>query len=132
MGLFSGKRPTDLGLAVGRLRAGDWKPNWVSSQVPATDAKHFIEPLRAPGSPEAAWKALQKVLIAMPRATVVTSNPGYLHVEFASAALGFVDDAEFAQDPAGGLIHVRSGARLGIRDFDVNRKRIEAIRAALR
>ena len=58
-------------------------------------------------------------------------TPGYLHVEFASKGLGFVDDAEFALDAAARVIHVKSAARLGIRDFSVNRDRVEAIRAAL-
>lgn len=131
MGLLSGSRPRDLGLAGGKLRGGTWKPNWVSSQVGSSDTKHFIDPLRFAGAPDAAWKALESALRAMPGATVVTGIPGYLHVEFASPLLGFVDDAEFALDTAEGVIHVRSGARLGLDDLGVNRKRVESIRAAL-
>jgi uncharacterized protein (DUF1499 family) len=67
----------------------------------------------------------------MPRATAVTRTPGYLHVEFSSRSLGFVDDTQFALDAAGGVIHVKSAARLGLRDFSVNRGRVEAIRAAI-
>jgi len=52
-------------------------------------------------------------------------------VEFASKGLGFVDDAEFALDGAARVIHAKSAARLGIRDFSVNRDRVEAIRARL-
>jgi uncharacterized protein (DUF1499 family) len=132
MGLFSGTRPANLGLAAGKLRAGDWKPNWVSSQLETGDAKHFIEPLRISGSRQHAWAALEKAVRAIPGAKVVTSEAGYMHVEFASKLMGFVDDAEFALDTPGALIHVRSGARLGLDDLGVNRKRIEAIRAALR
>jgi uncharacterized protein (DUF1499 family) len=129
MGLFSGKRPADLGLKDGKLRAGDWRPNWVCSQVPASDAKHHIEPLRFAGEAAPAWKALGEVIQAMPRATVVRRDSRYMHVEFSSSAMGFVDDAEFALDEAARLIHVRSGARLGVRDFDVNRERLESLRA---
>jgi uncharacterized protein (DUF1499 family) len=43
----------------------------------------------------------------------------------------FVDDVEFSLDPAGGVIHVRSAARMGIRDFGVNRARVESLRRAL-
>lgn len=131
MGLFTGSRPADLGVRDGKLRGGDWKPNWVSSQVPSSDAKHFIEPLRFQGAPAAAWANLDKAIRATPGAAIVKSDPGYLHVEFASKALGFVDDAEFALDPVSSVIHVRSGARLGVRDFDVNRKRVETLRAGL-
>ena len=134
MGLFhfSGTRPANLGVAAGKLSPGDRKPNWVSSQAPSSDRKHFIEPLRFSGTAESAWKALEKVVSPMPGATFVTKAPGYLHVEFASALMGFVDDVEFALDAGAGAIHVRSGARLGFSDLGVNRKRIEAIRAALR
>jgi uncharacterized protein (DUF1499 family) len=66
-----------------------------------------------------------------PGSTIVRRDPGYLHVEFASSVMGFVDDGEFQVDAGGRLIHVRSAARLGVRDFDVNRKRIERLRGAL-
>jgi len=131
VGLFSGSRPASLGFAGGRFAPGDWRPNWVSSTAARDDARHFVAPLAIAGDPAAAWAALEAALAAMPRATVVTRSPGYLHVEFASRGLGFVDDAEFALDGAAGVIHVKSAARLGIRDFSVNRDRVEAIRAAL-
>jgi uncharacterized protein (DUF1499 family) len=131
MGLFSGRPPADLGLAAGKLRGGDGRPNWVSSQVPASDAKHHVAPFDASGDPATAWKSLERAISLEPRAKVVTRLPGYLHVEFASAAMGFVDDAEFALDATAGVIHLRAGARLGIRDFGVNRERIERLRAAV-
>ena len=43
----------------------------------------------------------------------------------------FVDDVEFVVDASQGLIQVRSASRLGYKDFDVNRNRIETVRAAL-
>lgn len=42
--------------------------------------------------------------------------------------MGYVDDVEFRLDAEANLIHVRSAARLGRRDFGVNRARLEAIR----
>ncbi len=45
--------------------------------------------------------------------------------------MGYVDDVEFAFDPQAGVLHVRSASRLGRRDFDVNRERVEALRARL-
>ena len=131
MGLFAGKRPADLGWNNGSFRAADWRPNWVSSKADPKDEKHYIEALAAGADPKRAWAALATVVKAMPRATVVTDKDGYLHVEFASAGMGFVDDAEFALDEKAGVIQVLSGARMGVRDFDVNRKRVEAIRADL-
>ena len=130
MGLFSGKRPTDLGFRDGAFKAGDWKPNWVSSTAPKDDAKHYVAPFAFRGDRAKAWAALDAAISATPRAAFVRRDPGYIHAEFATKA-GFVDDAEFAMAADGSAIHVRSGARLGIRDFGVNRTRVEALRASI-
>jgi len=120
---FSGKRPGDLGVKDGKFTAAQtWKPNWVSSQVDAGD-KHYIAPL--PGS----IAQVAKVVKAMPRVVVVVEKPDYLYAEFSTPLMGYTDDVEFVAGGKG--VHVRSSSRLGIRDFDVNRKRVEAIRAAL-
>jgi uncharacterized protein (DUF1499 family) len=68
----------------------------------------------------------------MPRTTVISEKADYLYAEFKTAGMGFVDDVEFALDEKAGVIHVRSASRLGVRDFNVNRKRIEAIRGVLK
>jgi uncharacterized protein (DUF1499 family) len=129
MGLFAGSRPANLGFEDGRFRAdGSWKPNWVSSTAPASDVKHAVAPFAFTGDAAAAWARLEAAIGAMPRATVVTRSARYIHAEFASAAMGFVDDAEFALDAGAHVIHVRSGARLGVRDFGVNRTRVEDLR----
>jgi uncharacterized protein (DUF1499 family) len=131
LGLFSGTRPADLGFAQGRFAPGDWRPNWVASTVAREDAAHYVAPIATSGDAAQAWSRLEAIIVAMPRATVITRTPAYLHVEFASRRMGFVDDAQFALDAAAGVIHVKSAARLGVRDFSVNRNRVEAIRAAL-
>ncbi len=127
MGLFSGPRPTDLGFSGEKFKACSWKPNCVSSTAAPDDEKHYIAPLQATGD---AWKKLRTVLAALPRATILIEEAGYIRAEFKSATLGFVDDAEFARDAAG-AIQVRSASRLGVRDFGVNRERIEDIRKRL-
>jgi uncharacterized protein (DUF1499 family) len=43
--------------------------------------------------------------------------------------LKFTDDLEFWLDRPASVIQVRSSSRLGRKDFQVNRQRIEAIRA---
>ena len=131
MGLFSGSRPANLGFNAGKFAPPGWKPNCVSSTVEKNDEKHFIGPLRYAGTSADAWKKLVGIVKNSPRATVVTENANYLYAEFKSAGMGYVDDVEFALDEKAGVIHVRSGSRLGIRDLDVNRKRVEAIRAQL-
>lgn len=131
LGLFSGSRPDALGFSAGRFADNGSRPNWVSSTTPRADARHHIAPIAFTGEAVRAWGTLEAAITAMPRAAIVTRTPGYLHVQFASESLGFVDDAEFALDAAASVIHVKSAARLGIRDFSVNRGRVEAIRAAL-
>lgn len=130
MGLFSGSRPTNLGVRDGRLAPSKRSPNCVSSQADsAGDAAHFVEALRIAESAEAAWARLRKTLAEWPRATIVSEGPGYLHAEFRTPLMRFVDDVEFMQ--ADGVVHVRSASRLGRSDFGVNRARVEAIRARL-
>lgn len=130
MGLFAGSRPAALGFNAGKFSPPSWKPNCVSSTVEKSDS-HYIEPIVIRGSATDAWKKLASVIKATPRTTVVTENAGYLYAEFKSAGMGFVDDVEFALDEKAGVIHVRSASRLGVRDFNANRNRIEAIRGAM-
>lgn len=130
MGLFSGKRPDNLGVREGRLSPCKPTPNCVASQADKADAAHYIEPLKFSGSADEAWTALQHVLGGRPRVTMVTARPGYLYAEFTSKLMGFVDDVEFLLEGAGAM-QVRSASRLGKGDLGVNRARIEAIRALL-
>ena len=130
MGLFSGSRPDALGFSNGKFKPPSWKPNTVSSTVEKSDIKHFIEPLKFAGDAKSAWNKLSAIVKAQPRVAVVIEKPDYLYAEFKTANLGFIDDVEFALDEKASVIHVRSASRLGVRDFDVNRNRIESIRAA--
>ncbi len=129
MGLFRGKRPADLGVRNGNLKAPPSSPNAVSSQ--ATSGDHQIAPLAYKGSQEQAMKALKAIIESTPNTRIVETKPDYLYAEYASALIGFVDDVEFYFPPNGKIIHVRSASRLGYSDLGANRKRIEAIRARL-
>lgn len=122
--MLAAARP--VGLVDGRLRACPPSPNCVCSQE--ADADHSITPLRFQDAPNDAWQRLQRVLQTLPRTRVVSSADGYLHVEFTTALLRFVDDVEFLQDPSARVIHVRSASRVGYSDLGANRKRIEQIR----
>ena len=132
MGLFSGSRPRNIGLHDGRLAPAPRTPNGVSSQTdPATDAAHYIAPLDCHGDPERWWQRLVAALRGTERVAIVTQADHYLHAECSSKTLGFVDDLECLLDSKAGVIHVRSAARLGRRDFGVNRARVEALRERL-
>ena len=128
MGLFAGTRPDHLGIRDGHLAAVKSSPNNVSSQADArTDPSHYVAPLAFGTTPDRALQALKRSIAAMARAEIVTEHDGYLHAEFTTRLMRFVDDVEFQIDPSG-FIHVRSGSRLGQSDFGVNRARVEALR----
>lgn len=132
MRLFPGVRPADLGAKDGKLRAMPRSPNAVSSQAdPQRDAGHYIAPFACHGDPQRMWQRLTALVRELPGVEVVSANDRYLHAECSSQLLGFVDDLELLLDRASDLIHVRSAARLGRRDFGVNRARIESLRAKL-
>jgi uncharacterized protein (DUF1499 family) len=123
---FSGKKPTNLGVKDGKLAACPSSPNCVNSL--ADDRQHGISPLAFSGDAATAMKKLAGIIATMKGTQVVQSKPDYLYVEFSTPLMGFVDDVEFYCD--GKAIQVRSASRLGHSDLGVNRKRIEAIRAA--
>lgn len=129
MGKLRGQRPADLGVRDGMLKRPEpGALNSVSSQ--SQDNATSIAPIIFTGEPAAAFTRLQMVISGMPRATIVASQPGYLHVEFQTPLLKFVDDAEFLLDARTSRIEMRSASRLGQRDFGTNRARLERIRDA--
>ena len=120
------RRPTDLGLHDGRLRACPNKPNCVNSQ--SDDPAHVIEPILYEGSRDSARDRLLRVLADDRRATVIAEDPDYVHAEYQAAI--FIDDVEFYLPDDADRIHVRSASRVGHSDMGANRRRVEAIRAA--
>src|SRR5262245_19139850 len=121
--VFAWKRPDNLGVRDGRLAPCKRSPNCVSSQADASDREHYIAPIR--GGIDAA----RDVIASMPRTTIVEERQNYLYAEFRTRLLRYVDDVEFYFD--GQVLQVRSCSRLGRRDFGVNRKRLEALRALI-
>ena len=122
-----GTRPSSLGVRDGKLAACPESPNCVSSHL--TDETHRIDPLPYAGSAADALARLSAIVRSLPRTTIVTEKPDYLHAECTSRIFRFVDDVEFLADDRAKVIHVRSASRLGSSDLGVNRKRIELIRS---
>lgn len=129
--MFRWRRPGSLGVKDGRLARCRRTPNCVCSQEDPADARHYVAPIAFRGSAAQAMAAVRRAVEAMPRTTVIRSEPNYLYAEFRSKLVGFVDDVELVCDAQAGVIHVRSASRLGRRDFGVNRARVEALRAAI-
>jgi uncharacterized protein (DUF1499 family) len=123
--VFDWRSPKNLGAREGRLAPCKRTPNCVSSQADPGDREHYIAPLAFTGT----IAELRRAIESLPRVTVIREAPDYLYAEFRTPLLRYVDDVEFLK--AGGVVHVRSASRLGRRDFGVNRRRIEEIRALL-
>jgi len=124
---FSGTRPTNIGVTNGKLLACPNSPNCVSSQ--STDAEHKISPLTYTGDAAKALEDLKVTIASMPRTKIITAEGNYIYAEFTSSLMGYVDDVEFYLNADKNIIEVRSASRLGESDLNVNRNRIEAIRA---
>jgi uncharacterized protein (DUF1499 family) len=125
---FSGTRPTNLGVESGRLKPCPGSPNCVCSSD--SDQEHGIASIDWAKSPAEAIAALKQVIQSMERTAIVVESGDYLHAEFTTKLMGYVDDVEFYVKD--GVIQVRSASRLGKSDLGVNRKRVEAIRSALK
>jgi uncharacterized protein (DUF1499 family) len=123
----SGTRPVNLGVTNGLLAPCPSTPNCVSSQ--SKDPEHAVAALTYTSSPAEAMAKLKKIVQTMPRTLIVAETPAYLHAEFTSAIMRFIDDVEFSLDESTRSINMRSAARLGKSDLGVNRKRVEEIRS---
>jgi uncharacterized protein (DUF1499 family) len=130
--MFAGKRPAYLGVKDRRLARPRSTPNCVSSQADPSDAEHYIAPIVFRGKVLDAIAAVRRAVESMRRTTVIRHEGNYLHAEFKSKWMGFVDDVEFTYDEQAGLLHVRSASRFGRRDHGVNRARVEALRSRIK
>lgn len=125
----SGSRPVQLGETRTSLLPCPDKPNCVTS-LTSEDDDHYIPALNT-GSTTSAMSKLKSIISKTERTKIIVDSNAYLYAEYTSKLMGFVDDVEFLYNQDQGLIHVRSASRLGYRDFDVNRERIEQIRKQL-
>jgi len=101
-------------------------PNCVSTK--AQDEGHAIALYRYQKTRAQAKEALKTIIRSLPRTKLVEEDESYLHYEFTSLLLRFVDDVEFIFDDEAKTIHFRSASRTGHSDFGVNRRRMEDIR----
>ena len=127
--MWFGGRPSTLGVKDDKLSGPRKTPNSVVSEGIESTHPAYAAPIAFTGDPKAALAKLGAVLQALDRVTIIKVEDTYLHAEFRSKTLGYVDDFEARVDPAASVIHVRSASRLGRRDMGVNRTRVEMIRA---
>ena len=136
LGFLRGTPPADLGVRDGRLKPPSATENSVSSQAalyPDHPQRNYadIAPLALRGDGPATVAMIKAIVERMDGAKVIRSDPAYLYAQFTTRLMKYVDDVEFWFDPASQVVQVRSASRVGRGDFGVNRKRIEAVRAAL-
>ncbi len=106
-------------------------PNCVSTLAPSQDSRHAIDPYRFSRTKSDAKAVLKTVIAGLPRTRLVEEEDTYLHYEFTSLLLRFIDDVEFLFDDEAKAIHFRSASRTGYGDLGVNRRRMEDIRSRL-
>lgn len=102
-------------------------PNCVSTQ--ALDEGHAIAPMSYRKSRAEAKEVLKAAVQSLPRTKLVEEDESYLHYEFTSQLMRFVDDVEFLFDDETKTIHFRSASRIGYGDWGANRTRMEQVRA---
>ncbi|MCC5816695.1 MAG: DUF1499 domain-containing protein [Leptospira sp.] len=128
----SGTRPEDIGIRENKqLKACPPSPNCVTSFCDPTDEEHYIESISFSGKADEAMNTLKEVILKQERSAIIVEKPNYIHAEFTTKLMRYVDDVEFLLDDKNKKIHVRSASRLGRKDFGVNRERIEKIRSDL-
>ena len=122
------KAPSTLGVRDGRLAPCPASPNCVSTCD--QDETHGIEPIPFATSAADARERILHIVRSMERTRIFSAEPTYIHAEFRTKGMGYVDDIEFYLDEGANLIHFRSASRLPYWDWGVNRERMEAIRRA--
>ena len=133
--LFGCAKDPQLGVKDGQLSMCPSSPNCVSSQQ-SKDDKHYIEPLVVKNTHTeiAQHDAIQLLVshISEMDGVIIIAKPDYVHAIFSSNFWGFKDDLECyisGSDPEGNfIVQIRSAARTGYYDFNVNRERVEELR----
>ncbi|EHA8586782.1 hypothetical protein COCNU_scaffold000934G000010 [Cocos nucifera] len=144
---FSGTRPNYLGVQKNppSLALCPATNNCISTSEEKNDLKHYAPPWnynpqdgrrkKPINRDEAMAELLQVVQSIKPdnfTPHVVEKAEDYIRVEYESPIMGFVDDVEFWFPPGNkSVAEYRSASRLGNFDFDINRKRIKALRLEL-
>lgn len=112
----------------GQLQPCPSAPRCVSSVE--TDPRRQVAPLQLRTVDDALWTTLLEVLSRQPRTTLVAVRADYARAEILSPWGVYVDDLELQRRFDSPVVQVRSSGRIGYYDFQVNRERIDALRAA--
>ncbi len=113
-------------LSFMKLKPCPGTPNCVSSQ--SLSAEHKIEPIPFKTSGTDAIDRIKSTILAMSNTRLIKEEGNYLHIEFKTQFLKYIDDVEIVVDETEKLIHIRSASRDGYWDLGANRRRVNKIR----
>lgn len=114
-----------------RLQPPPKTPNCILSMTDSKNWRHYIAPITYSGiTRDQARELLREAVKSLPRTTLIEEKDHYLYFESLTKSQKFTDDVEFLLPADEPVIHMRSASRVGFNDWGVNRKRLEAVRAA--
>ncbi|KAG6496613.1 uncharacterized protein LOC121993152 isoform X1 [Zingiber officinale] len=144
---FGGTKPSYLGVQKNppSLALCPATNNCISTAEEITDNQHYAPPWnynpedgnrKNPISKEEAITELLQVVTTLKpdkfTPLIAERREDYIRVEYQSPIMGFIDDVEFWFPPGkNSIVEYRSASRTGNFDFDVNKKRIKALRLEL-
>lgn len=120
-------QPDNLYSGTGSLTTCPDSPNCVSSGD--SSDQHGIEAFT--GDADRLFKQLVNIIEHQEDARLISQTDTYLHAEFETRLMGYIDDLELLAVPDQNRVDVRSASRLGKSDLGVNRKRVEYLRDVL-
>jgi len=112
-----------LGLVNGHLAEPSSAPNTVSSEIDVQPEKK-VAPLNG------SLDQIKSAIVAT-GGTITSETDSYLSATYMSKIFKFVDDVEIRHEKED-IWHIRSASRVGYSDRGINRKRVEAIRLAIK
>lgn len=114
-----------------RLQPPPPTPNCMHSMVDPKKWWHYIQPIAYTDvDRDQARELLKAAVLSLPRTRLVQEQSDYLCFEALTPSEKFTDDVEFLLPENEAIIHMRSASRVGFNDWNVNRKRLEAVRKA--
>ena len=87
-----------------------------------------MDPIPFSGSGEFVVKRLVEVVEGMAGGKVRHREARYVHAEFTSRVLRFVDDVDLVVDDEAQVVRFRSASRIGRWDLGANRRRMDELR----
>jgi uncharacterized protein (DUF1499 family) len=114
-----------LPASIGDFAPCPESPHCVSTK--SSSEEQGIQPFKYSVPKEEAKQRILEIVRKMPGAEVRINRENFVHSEFTSSIMGFVDDVEFYFEEDG-IINFRSSSRIGYYDFDTNRNRMEEMR----